>query len=249
MHIYPYNPNSESAKKLSEGLGIKRAKHIGKLLTTDILINWGASNIERAVAGNILNASGSVANATNKLSTFKILKGKVAIPEFTESQEEANKWLEEGSVVVARTKLTGHSGEGIVIVDPDDEKGKLPNAKLYTKYIPKTEEYRLHVGNGDVFFTQRKARDKDVPDDKVNWKVRNHGNGFIFAHKGVVVSGKAATMAKKALVALELDFGAVDIIYNKTKDKFYVLEVNTACGLEGTTLEKYVELFKNWEIK
>jgi D-alanine-D-alanine ligase-like ATP-grasp enzyme len=38
-----------------------------------------------------------------------------------------------------------------------------------------------------------------------------------------------------------LDFGAVDVIYNRAQDKAYVLEVNTAPGLEGSTLDNYVE--------
>jgi glutathione synthase/RimK-type ligase-like ATP-grasp enzyme len=245
MHIYPYNPASESAKSLANSLGIKRAKSEGAPLKTDLLINWGSSSVDRKINGTVLNKPEAVAIAANKLETFKKLVGHVGIPDFTESQEEASKWLDEGFVVVARTKLTGHSGEGIVIVDPDKDK-ELPKARLYTKYVPKTEEYRLHVGKGGVFFLQRKARNKDIPDDKVNWKVRNHGNGFIFAHKDVTVPVKAKLLAIDAVVALGLDFGAVDMIYNKTKNLYLVLEVNTACGLEGTTLEKYTELFQNW---
>jgi D-alanine-D-alanine ligase-like ATP-grasp enzyme len=40
-----------------------------------------------------------------------------------------------------------------------------------------------------------------------------------------------------------LDFGAVDIIYNAKRNECYVLEVNTAPGLEGTTVEKYATKF------
>jgi D-alanine-D-alanine ligase-like ATP-grasp enzyme len=40
---------------------------------------------------------------------------------------------------------------------------------------------------------------------------------------------------------LGLNFGAVDVIYNEKENKYYVLEVNTAPGLSGTTLEKYVD--------
>jgi glutathione synthase/RimK-type ligase-like ATP-grasp enzyme len=42
-----------------------------------------------------------------------------------------------------------------------------------------------------------------------------------------------------AVSALGLDFGAVDIIWNEREDKCYVLEVNTAPGLQGSTLENY----------
>ena len=42
-----------------------------------------------------------------------------------------------------------------------------------------------------------------------------------------------------------LDFGAVDIIYNQREDSSYVLEINTAPGLMGTTGERYAEAFGN----
>jgi len=50
-------------------------------------------------------------------------------------------------------------------------------------------------------------------------------------------------VALAAVSALGLDFGAVDIIYNEHENQYYVLEVNTAPGLEGTTVEKYAEAF------
>ena len=247
--LYSYNLNSESSKALSTALKIKRIRHERKPIRVDTLINWGASKIEREIEGAIINKPEAVAKASNKLSAFKIFKGAgVSIPEFTESLEEANKWLAEGSIVVARTKLSAHSGEGIVIVDPDAEpKVDIPDAKLYTKYIPKAEEYRLHVYRGMVFFTQRKARNKDIPDGKVNWKIRNHGNGFIYSNQDVKVFAldKAHRQAIEAVEALGLDFGAVDLVYNRKQNKHYVLEVNTAPGLSGATLQAYVNLFKD----
>jgi len=246
MLIYPYSPASQSSKDLANAIGIKRAKHEGKAIKTDLLINWGASSIAREYNGEILNKPQAVAKAVNKLSSFKALDGHCTLPGFTESLEEANKWLAEGATVVARTKLTAHSGEGIVIVDPDSG-DKLPEAKLYTRYVPKSEEYRLHVFKDEVFFVQRKARNKDIPDDKVNWKVRNHGNGFVFANKDIVFDNRKAAHAEaiQAVAALGLDFGAVDLIYNKRHGKYYVLEVNTACGLSGSTLDAYAKVFKD----
>ena len=246
MKLYPYNQGSASAKALSEALGIKRIKHEGKPLNIpkELVINWGCSAMARAVIPKqILNVPANVAKAVNKLHSFNALKGHVSIPEFTEIVPEAAKWLAEGVTVVERHKLTGHSGEGVRIVEPGDE---LQGAPLYVKYIAKKEEYRLHVFRDKVFFIQRKARNKDVPDVNVNWQVRNHGNGFIFAHIDVDVPEEAKKEAITAIKALGLDFGAVDLIWNQKQNKYYVLEVNTACGMEGTTLNKYVEVFKEF---
>ena len=249
MKIYPYNFNSESAKALAIALDTKRIKHEGKPIKVGKYINWGASEIDRMIDGTPINSHEAVAKASNKLTAFKLFKeAGVSIPEFTESKEEASKWLADGRRVVARTKLRAHSGEGIVISDPDNGV-ELADAKLYTRYIPKADEYRLHVMRGKVFFVQRKARSKDVPDDKVNWLVRNHGNGFIYANLDVKMpsDAKAHTQAIMAIEALGLDFGAVDLVYNRSKDTYYVLEVNTAPGLSGSTLQAYAYAFKGIE--
>lgn len=74
--------------------------------------------------------------------------------------------------------------------------------------------------------------------------MRNHANGFIFAHEGVDIPDDVKELAVGAVAALDLDFGAVDLIQTKM-GKWYVLEVNTACGLAGTTLKKYAEQFRN----
>lgn len=244
--LYPYSDGSESAKALAGALGIKRLFREGRNAhVSGAIINWGNSAFYRDLTyeTELLNHPDAVAKAVNKLEAFKALDGHCPIPDWTETQVGAIKWLDEGDMVVARTKLTGHSGEGIEIIEPGNH--LVPLAPLYTRYIRKRQEYRLHVFRDKVFFTQRKARNKDVPNENVNWKVRNHANGFIFAHQGVECGPDAEQYAIDAVRVLGLDFGAVDIIKG-VDDKWYVLEVNTAIGIEGTTLEKYVEIFKEY---
>lgn len=246
MKLYPYNEGSASAKALATALGIKRIKHEGKVLDikNQIVINWGCSYMKRPIVPKqILNVPANVGLATNKLKSFNALNGNVTIPDFTESREEAAKWLAEGVTVVERHTLTGHSGEGVNIVNGNRE---LQQAPLYVKYIPKKDEYRVHVFRDKVFFVQQKKRKQEIPDDKINWQVRNHQNGFIYANQDVALPQKALDQAIASIKALGLDFGAVDIIYNQKSDTYYVLEVNTACGLTGTTLDKYVEVFKEF---
>lgn len=241
MVILPYNKASQSAKLLAQTLGVRRVRHEGRPVRMNkTILNWGCSSIPQRVYHpdglNIVNNPVSVQVASNKLEAFRLLDGHVPVPPFTIWQDTALEWLADGAVV-CRTRLTGHSGEGIVIALDSDE---VVPAPLYTKYIKKNQEYRIHVMGGEAFFIQRKARKLDVPDEEVNWKIRNHQNGFIYANQDVEVPEEYKEIAVEAVNILNLDFGAVDIISKKNGEPF-ILEVNTAPGLAGTTLEKYCD--------
>jgi D-alanine-D-alanine ligase-like ATP-grasp enzyme len=93
-----------------------------------------------------------------------------------------------------------------------------------------------------VVLVQRKARDPRC--DNPNWKVRNHDNGFIFVRNDVDPDPQVVEQAVKAVVALGLDFGAADIIWNEKQKRAVVLEVNTAPGLEGSTINDYAQGFR-----
>ena len=253
IKILPYHPASRSAKNLAEGLGVKRLKRKNSRFTSDVdtvIINWGVSKVPDLLkgTGTWLNPPKAVATASNKAKTLLTLEeyGVRTVPFATDKDELEDLYLEETDSIVVRHKLTGHSGEGIEIIKVGD---RVPNAPLYTKYIKKTDEYRVHVAYdlaGEyayVLDVQRKARSRKVKDEDVNWQVRNHHNGFIYAREGVEAPGEVLQQAMRALDALCLDFGSVDVGYHKDTGLAHVYEVNTACGLEGTTLTKYLEYF------
>lgn len=251
-YLLPYKMGSAGAKELSRALGIKRVRKEGSKFrprANKTVINWGNGSLPAHVKGcQIINQPEAVNKAGNKLLTFQSLgewnneDKAVNIPEWTTDSVEATEWMRDG-LVVARTVLRGHSGAGIELCD---EATGLVEAPLYVKYVKKTHEFRVHILGGKVIDQQRKARKKDVADEDVNWKIRNHDNGFIFMREGVDLPEVAIDQAAFALEALDLDFGAVDLIYNEKQDKYYVLEINTAPGLTGTTLDNYVEAFNDY---
>lgn len=241
IKIYPYKSGSASAKALANGLGCKCLKQTGGMVKRGYIINWGSSKINRNTAVPIINYPLFVGIAANKLRAFKTLDGLCPIPKFTESLVEASKWLAEGvcKKAVCRTVLNGHSGAGIVLAETQDQ---LVPAPLYVQYIPKKHEYRVHVGFGKVFFVQQKKKKEGA--ENVNYQIRNHQNGFIYAHQDVDLPQEIKDKCVNAIIAFDLDFGAVDVIYNEKQNQYYILEVNTAPGLQGTTLDKYVQMFK-----
>jgi len=244
MLIYPYKPGSKGGKALAKSIGAKRIKHKGSRFRggpNKTVINWGATELpEQVTKCKVINPPEAVLRAADKLQFFKAMEGQDLTPAFCTGLQEASEWVSDGKIVVCRTMLRANSGRGIVIAEKEDE---LVHAPLYVEYIKKKEEYRVHVYKGDCFDIQRKARRADTPDEQVNWRVRNHDNGFIFAREGVNESPYAERLhelARNSCCVLGLDFGAVDIIWNERRERGYVLEVNTAPGLEGTTLEKYL---------
>ena len=167
-------------------------------------------------------------------------------PEYTTDFHKARLWLAQGSTVVERHVLNGHSGEGIRLVEPGAGE-EISRAPLYVKYVPKKQEYRVHVCGGQAVDIQRKARRKDLADDEINWKIRNHDNGFIFArNEDGQVPDDVVVQSVRAVQALGLAFGAVDVIFNDKAQQAYVLEVNTAPGLAGETLAGYVGRFQQY---
>lgn len=253
--LYPYKDGSASAKALAEALGIKRIKREGSKFKPagKTIINWGCSVMPddyEEFAANIINDPPAVGFMTNKLQFFQSMSESDLddwIVPYTTDPDIVRDWLRDGDTVVVRNKLTGHSGEGIELLD--EAEGDIPNAPLYTKYVPKKHEFRVHCnrdsnGNIAIFDVQRKARKTDVADENVNWKIRNLDGGFIYAREGFTTPASVASCAVQIFNATGLDFGAIDIIYNEKKECAYALEVNTAPGLTGTTLEKYTEMLR-----
>lgn len=246
MYIFPYKITSNSAKNLSKTLGIKRIKAERskfKGRPNKVVINWGASTLPPEVTKcEVLNNPAFVRVASDKLSFFKRLADQGLLPDHTTDLGVAQKWIQEGYKVVCRTVLNGHGGQGIVLASTLEELVKAP---LYVVYVPKKDEYRVHVGSGgeEVIDIQKKAVKKDF-DGNVNHQIRNHDNGYVFIREGINPPEEVLTKAKQCVKMLGLDFGAVDVIYNQRKDLVFVLEVNTAPGLEGTTLENYADYFQ-----
>lgn len=248
IYIYPYKLGSQSAKALRKGLSsilnyrVKLVRPNGRFRPRrdDIVINWGNSTHPNWKWGfTDINQPHYIQKASDKLSAFEAFKyADVQTPDWTEDINEAQSWVNDGHTVIVRHVLNGHSGQGIEVVS----EGELPHAPLYTKYKKKRAEYRVHVFQGEVIDTcQKKKLTEANRAGAVNTFIRNHTNGWIFCRDGVVPCPRREELAVKAVQALGLDFGAVDIIYNEHENQYYVLEVNTAPGLEGTTLVKYVE--------
>lgn len=252
LHLFAHNPNSEGAAELAQALGIRRIRHDNSRYVGNQnrhVINWGSSRDlpENVGRSNIINRPERIAAVSNKLRFFQLCEGTdIRVPEWTNDRNVAVEWCRENKKVVGRQTLNGHSGQGIVIFSTNDQSpldfDRLP---LYTMYVPKKMEYRIHFAFGRVIDVQRKVRDPDRT--PTTWDVRSHANGFIFVRNGVedALPTDVLTQAERTIARCGLDFGAIDIIFNESRDQAYVLEVNTAPGLTGQTIQSYADAFRH----
>lgn len=237
-YIMPYKMGSASAKALARACSILRIRGDKRLPSQSLIVNWGSTKTTPKLLNvKVINKPSSVSIAINKAKALPVMSSAgVSTVEHTASKDVVNGWIESGHTVFARTLASSSQGKGIVILDYNSS--DIPYASIYTKYIPKCHEYRVHVFGGKVIdFIKKKRSQSGTTSDFI----RNHSNGWIFCRQDVVLPLVVIEQATKAVAALGLDFGAVDILYKEKVNTAWVLEVNTAPGIEASTLDKYKE--------
>lgn len=263
--IYPYKNSSMGAKALKDWFNHNSGHKTYRVDDTvngvgmfTNLINWGCSNPNRIVVskddkslvsvkypgkGVGFNKPICVDIACCKISTFNMLRmDQVSVPRFwvspydIDAPKTLSDLLGKGALLVGRTLIRSSAGKGIVMFKAGDP---IPQGvKLITEFIQDTIEYRVHVVRGKVIDIREK-RTKDNFDGEINHQVRSYKNGWIFCMQDVHPNPAVYSEAVDAVAALRLDFGAVDIVWSNQTERAYVLEINTAPGLQGSTVERY----------
>ena len=240
MHLYKTRP-SKTAVALVKAKAVRRLKPGTKPI---VLLNYGSIKPFPNFTGRYLNTPQAVNNASCKIRTFELLtSADVPTVPWTTNCDEALEWITKNkAMVVARTLTRASSGRGAHFTDNPD---LLVNAPLYTKYVKKQAEYRVNVAFGTIINIRQKRRRTNF-EGEVDNLCRSHDNGWVFCSEGVDKSNETLrSLGINSISALGLDFGAVDIIYNAYFNSFYVLEVNSAPGMEGETLTNFIEALKN----
>lgn len=259
-----------SGKALADALGGRciTPKNTKPVPPDALLINYGVSTplpfVSRHPVERTLNTSVPVGKAVHKLTCLTLLENKgVPVPEFTTDPWSTDYWFTNGAAakrkVFARSLMTGSQGRGITIFEDHDaliQAHEVRPFKLFTRNVPKTKEYRVHVMDGKaIHVAQKRAMSADKRAELgfggVDRSVRSYKNGWVFANELQGAPSAIERMADAAVQAcgvLGLSFGAVDMLVTGQGDAIIgwaVCEVNTAPSLDGTTtLTAYVNAIK-----
>lgn len=259
MLLYQTRP-SNSAHVLRDQLGVRRVRDELTPISRrrlarnrdGLILNWGNSQLPPwdVVGEKWINKPEAVAVAVSKFRSLAALaEHDIPAVEVTRDHAVVQGWHREGRAsLLRRDGLSG--GQGIIegpLYDPN-----IRPDQFWSKVFPKTHEFRVHVVKDKAIdFVEKKAR-AGVEVDRL---IRSYDNGWVFAHDNLSVTPEdkeeLEDMAIEAVMALGLDFGAVDLLGILDKrtprrlKKARVCEVNTAPGLENTkTIEAYVAAFR-----
>jgi glutathione synthase/RimK-type ligase-like ATP-grasp enzyme len=195
----------------------------------DVVFKYGVSNgVQTKTGAKVLNKRLPTQIAVNKIKTFETFKDQPFTIPFSTEVKTAAKWLKNGSVV-ARTLLKAHNGEGVVFCDDAEALLNVDEAKVYTKYIDHTHEFRVNVW-----------RDKIV---SVYDKVEKNGFFNLKLFKGTEEHPQLKEIVNCIYERTKLDWYGLDLLRDEVGN-LYLLEINSAPVLYPYTMKKLVEILK-----
>jgi hypothetical protein len=250
VYIYCHRPSASAneLKRALKRLGVRAIRLYGvrpPAAKGSLCINWGCSEVRfRDRFRAILNGTDKVALATSKVKSLaKLHESEIPSVRITKDKEEALKWLKKGYKVLGRRDGLSN-GKGITLFEKDNS----PHVDFYARVFPKTHEFRVHVvGKRGIDLVEKKAK-KGTDENRL---IRTYDNGWIYAHQGLSLSDQRDVdaiykLGADAISALDLDFGACDILCTlddkapRRVRKAIVCEVNSAPGLENRrTIDAY----------
>lgn len=133
-------------------------------------------------------------------------------------------------------------GRDIIICRTEEEMAAAKDrVDYFTGLCYNESEFRVHIFGEEVIRVQHK-----VPRvEGANQEIKNVDNGWGFRNvTPKSLENRLYVVARNAVTALGLGFGAADILYDGKE--YRVLEVNTAPSLNDVGIERYLEHFRRW---
>ena len=217
---------------VSKKLGSGSLKRLAEGLSTTLGYRVFRSRSPRSGRENLVYG-----DCKDKLFQYEwFAANEVSALPFTTSSEQVAEWLAGNNVVFARTLTRSSEGKGIIVLEPESP---IVSAPVYTLYRKKKKEFRVHVYKDQVVAVLEKRKKSGV--EIGDTRIRNTANGYVFCRDGVVEPEGLRELALKASKVTNSHFKGVDIGFNEKLNSLFVIEVNSAPGMEGTTVQQYIE--------
>ena len=207
-----------------------------------------------------LNSIQSVKNSANKLLMKQcFMEGSVMTADWTDKVENISIISEDWKSPIVAKHIFGSRGNGNYKLDNQEQleawlTGKDLSKYIFEKFYNYSREYRLHVTKNGCIYTNRKMLKSDTPEEKRWFRNDSNSNWWVETNEGFdkpVNWDLVVSESVKALKAVGLDFGAVDLRIQSRLDKkgnvrenpdFIVVEINSAPSFGEGTLEVYLQV-------
>lgn len=215
-----------------------------------LVLNWGDPQWQPPEGIINLNSEDAVAGVRDKLSCVEQLADLA--PHTTVDPVEA---LEQFGAVMVGKSRRGQSGSGVgFIQDPAGGEqvryadgtrrpiGAIPattmnSYDLYQEHLPNRDEYRALMLDGQMVTLYHRVPEGTTADQprpaSFNYEQQDQ------------VAGAALSAAREAMERTGLDFGGVDLVYDRESDRWLVFEVNSAPGLSAHSLDLLYSAVQN----
>jgi hypothetical protein len=161
----------------------------------------------------------------NKLEFYRKCSSILPLVPYTEDSLVAKDWLNEGEDVCYYPDATYLPNKFFVYTSVE-EGLNLPKKGLYTKYVPKSDEYVFTVNEGKIENFYKKVLSTNKNRHKY-FHVRTPKNGWVLTE----INEKdlpeiVLTLVKETISVTGLVEGSIDIIYNIYRSTSYVLGIH-----------------------
>lgn len=228
---------SQPTGRVLQGLLEERGLRVGA--SGEATVSYG---VRLGAGKNILNGH---AGGGDKLAELQTLAHQgISVPQLWTS----NQWRDAGQhlPVVARRRQHTRGTDIRVIRGREKLEYWSKHRDFFTKLIDVQREFRTQIYRSAHLGTYEKILRH--PEMRKSVIARNLRNGYVFELcTGERIPRNGVDLARNAIAALNLDFGAVDWVLDRN-GVAYVLEVNTAPGAEDSRqwVNSLADKIANW---
>lgn len=246
-----YHPvTRKTGQRLRDYLGVPGGENCTEQY--DLVIRWGSRRSITTPGDAVLNPRQQIRANTDKRNSLDVLSDAgVTVPAYSDYARDVGSPHGDSDLsypVLGRSQNHSQGADINLILQQRDL--ELTDNDFFVQYEPTQMEYRVQVFDGEIVKVHEKRLETEAANDEdYTPYIRNHQKNWVFVNERGSTPDAVREQAIEAVDALDLDFGAVDVIHTedtaRSDAEVQVLEVNTAPTLDENNLRRYGEQIKD----